>query len=290
LHRRRFPRHKEGKGEEVRRNGSGASRIVLVLSTIILVLSTVGCKSPSTVTETPYPALEVSIPRAADIIERAVNDLQTSVLTLKGTGAFSEGLLSPYAPAAIGAAADKIAAQVPELRAAAVAATSLTKTLRAKDVQIAALNVKLKAAQSSYGWLLRTISAGLGGLGILLLAGAAYLIIGGTGMTRAGMGAAAAGVVMTCGGLALTTLNWWLALAGAVALVLGIAGIVLKTVLDYRRATHEVVATVEMAKGRLTPSDKEAIFGHEAIAGTIQSPRTRAIVKKIREEPGFTKL
>ena len=78
--------------------------------------------------------------------------------------------------------------------------------------------------------------------------------------------------------------SFWIGLAGGVVL-LGVIGWVAGRLLAERRATEELVATVEAAKQAMRPPARRYLFGNAAVPGhvdVVQSPPTLSLVKAVR--------
>ena len=74
---------------------------------------------------------------------------------------------------------------------------------------------------------------------------------------------------------------------GGLGLILIIVGIVIWHALSDKKSFREIIETVEMAKERLTPQDKNHLFGTKNIKGQIeilQNNNTKNIVKKERKK------
>lgn len=115
-------------------------------------------------------------------------------------------------------------------------------------------------------WLILLCLVGIGVSGALLLTGSKYGVIG----------LAASGITL----IAAITVTQHLVLISwiGLAIVLGVAGLLIYQIVVNKKALSEIIATVEASKVVLTDDLKAKIFGTAGIANLVQSDSTKAVV------------
>lgn len=119
-----------------------------------------------------------------------------------------------------------------------------------------------------------------------VILGAICIVCAIRGEAKAMWGAATCGAVIVIS-LGISFYSTQLAIVGAVALVAGLVLVVWTAYSEYtaRKATKELVDTVEVAKQKMDPTAKKEIFGEGALLGQahiLQSPATKNLVNKLR--------
>lgn len=140
------------------------------------------------------------------------------------------------------------------------------------------------SAIANLGWMISLLVA-LFVVGVVLL-GLRQIILGGALVLGA-----SAGVILA---IAIAKYAWLVGIVGAIALSAGAIVVGRKLWVNYW-TTREAVRAAEEAKIRLTPADKETVFGKghfpalTGIANMRQAPAVKKEIKKIRQKLGFTK-
>ena len=119
-----------------------------------------------------------------------------------------------------------------------------------------------------------------------VILGAICVVCAIRGEAKAMWGAAVCGAVIVIS-LGISFYSTQLALVGAVALVAGLVLVGWSAYSEYvsRKATKELVDTVEVAKEKMDTNAKKEVFGSGAITGhahTLQSNSTKSLVNKLR--------
>jgi hypothetical protein len=287
--------------------------VFAVIMCAATALAGAGCRTAPPTLVTPHPAAAAVVDPTPDV-EAAKQAVETESATiLSQTPVIREQVLR--LPDVYAAIKGVILTSLGRIDAAAMAIRNQSERLAKVEADIAAMRAEItkrddavrriqeESAKREEAWrkeretLMAEKDAALGRAMLVLIAvGIAFIGIGVffliQGASKLGIGLAASGAAVSGGAVAvykLSVVAAWIAVGAG-----GLGGVALTFAGIYFlfRGLGETVHTTEMAKEKLTPEAKAALFGEGATPGKafeVQSSTTEGLVSKIREKKGFAK-
>jgi hypothetical protein len=219
------------------------------------------------------------LPRRADTIDTHADGIATAVPPKV------EVRIRPHVSgirtetAGLRADAEQLRGAVQQVEEAKVDLQAIQDTLRKRDERIAKLEQEKKNGE-------RALMGGLIVLGVIGLGvSATFVAMGNKRGIATGIGAGVILIVALMVGFYSLWLAIMFAAVAAVAIIIGVI-LVVQRLRRERKATKELVATVEAAKQALPAPVRMDLFGQGAIPGKVdvlQSPTTQAMVREARD-------